>query len=234
MDPVNPVLPGEGRWLTGDTSVRASEEAGVQSDLTRTLQSTFQLSQKFFQLEDCMLSLWSRCSRSLMYSSSVEESARLKEDHMKEINSTVVRLPIFVLDGRTVPETDVVAESVEDTFPSSKCTVLCNGPWRDRDHGTHTQWQGMAFKKYIYEIKRARGESMTSWINRRSSDGHEKEIGNSACGEFLRINDDPSTNSRLAASPQGEIKRSRHCWSHDHDRGSLNIKHVEKSLPPVS
>ena len=48
MDPVNPVLPGEGRWLTGDTSVRASEEAGVQSDLTRTLQTTFQLSQKFF------------------------------------------------------------------------------------------------------------------------------------------------------------------------------------------
>ena len=35
MDPVNPVLLGEGRWLTGDTSVRASEEAGVQSDLTR-------------------------------------------------------------------------------------------------------------------------------------------------------------------------------------------------------
>ena len=24
----------------------------------------------------------------------------------------------------------------------------------------------MAFEKYIYEIKRARGESMTSWINR--------------------------------------------------------------------
>ena len=28
------------------------------------------------------------------------------------------------------------------------------------------QEEGMAFKKYIYEIKRARGESMTSWINR--------------------------------------------------------------------
>ena len=26
--------------------------------------------------------------------------------------------------------------------------------------------EGMAFKKYIYEIKRARGESMTSRINR--------------------------------------------------------------------
>ena len=121
MDPVNPVLPGEGRWLTGDTSVRASEEAGVQSDLTRTLQTTFQLSQKFFfQLEDCMLSLWSLCSRSLMYSSSVEESARLKEDHIKDINSTVVRLPIFVLDSKIVAETEVVAESVEDMFPSFK------------------------------------------------------------------------------------------------------------------
>ena len=28
MDPVNPVLPGEGRWLTGDASTRASEETG--------------------------------------------------------------------------------------------------------------------------------------------------------------------------------------------------------------
>ena len=28
------------------------------------------------------------------------------------------------------------------------------------------QEEGMAFKKYIYEIKRARGVSVTSWINR--------------------------------------------------------------------
>ena len=48
MDLVNPVLPGEGRWLTGDASALASEEAGVQPDLTRTLQTTFQLSQNFF------------------------------------------------------------------------------------------------------------------------------------------------------------------------------------------
>ena len=48
MDLVNPVLPGEGRWLTGDASARASEESGAQSDLTRTLQTTFRLSQKFF------------------------------------------------------------------------------------------------------------------------------------------------------------------------------------------
>ena len=123
-------------------------------------------SEVFFQLEDCMLSLCSLCSRSLMYSSSVEESVLLKEDHMKDISSTVIRLPIFVLDSKIVAETDVVAESVEDMFLSFKSMVLCNRPWRDGNHETHTQWQGMALKKYIYEIKRARGESMTSWINR--------------------------------------------------------------------
>ena len=47
------------------------------------------------------------------------------------------------------------------------------------------------------------------------------KTGNFAWGEFLRINDDPSTNSRLAASPQGEIERSGDCWSHDHDRRQL-------------
>ena len=60
-----------------------------------------------------------------MYSSSVEELVLLKEDHKKDINSTVVRLPIFVLDSKIVAETDVVAESVEDMFPSFKCMVLC-------------------------------------------------------------------------------------------------------------
>ena len=117
MEPVNPVFPGEGRWLIGDASAWASEETGVQSDLIRTLQTTFQLSQKFFlMLEDCMLSFWSLCSRSLMYSSSVEELVLLKEDHKKDINSSVVRLPDFCSW-----QTDVVAESVEDMFPSFKC-----------------------------------------------------------------------------------------------------------------
>ena len=32
MEPVNPVLPGEGRWLTGDASARALEETGMQLD----------------------------------------------------------------------------------------------------------------------------------------------------------------------------------------------------------
>ena len=167
VEPVNPVLPGEGRWLTGDASARASEKTGVQSDLIRTLQTTFQLSQKFFLgLEDYMLSFWSLCSRSLMCSSSVEELVWLKEDHKKDINSTVVRLPIFVLDSKIVAEADVVAESVADMFPSLQCMVLCNGPWSDGNHETRTQRQGVAFKKDIYEIRRARAESMTSWINR--------------------------------------------------------------------
>ena len=113
-----------------------------------------------------MLSFWSLVSRSLMCSSSVEELVLLKDDHKKDINSTVARPPILVLDSKIVAEADVVAESVEDMFPSFKCMVPYNGPWRKRNHETHTQWQGMAFKKYIYEIKRARGESMTSWINR--------------------------------------------------------------------
>ena len=72
----------------------------------------------------------------------------------------------FVLDSKIVAEAHVVAESVEDMFPSFKCMVPCNGLWRDGNFETHTQWQGMAFKKFIYEIKGARGESMTSWINR--------------------------------------------------------------------
>ena len=56
-EPVNPVLPGDGRWRTGDASARASEETGVQSDLIRTLPAICQLNQKLFlRLEDCMLS----------------------------------------------------------------------------------------------------------------------------------------------------------------------------------
>ena len=79
-----------------------------------------------------MLSLWSLCSRSLMYSSSVGESARLKDDHMKDISSTVVRLPIFVLDSKIVVETDVVAESVKDMFQvygALQWSLEGRGPW---------------------------------------------------------------------------------------------------------
>ena len=90
-------------------------------------------SEVLFQLEDCMLSFWSLCSRSLIYSSSVEESVRLKEDHMKDINSTVFRLPIFVLDSKIVAETDVVAESVEvskfQVYGALQWSFEGRGPW---------------------------------------------------------------------------------------------------------
>ena len=91
-----------------------SEEAGVQSDLIRTVQATFQLSQKFFLgLEDCMFSFRSLFSRSLMYSSPVEELVLTGE------------VPTLLLGSKTVAEADVVAESAEDMFPSFKCVVFC-------------------------------------------------------------------------------------------------------------
>ena len=167
-----------------------------------------------------MLSLWSLCSLSLMYSSSVEESARLKEDHVKDINSTVVRLPTFVLDSKIVAETDVVAESVEDMFPSFKCI------------GTRAQWQGTAFKKYIYEIKRARGESMTSWINRSDEAlmDMRKKLATAPGANSLE-------STMIPPQIQGWLLLHR-ARSRDQDivgvmtmtGGSLNIKLFEKSL----
>ena len=86
------------------------------------------------------------------------------------------------------------------------------------------QEEGMAFKKYIYEIKRARGESMTSWIN-RSDEALMDMRKKLAIAPGANVSEStmipPHTNSRLAASPQGEIERSGHCWSHDHDRRQL-------------
>ena len=183
-----------------------------------------------------MLSLWSLCSRSLMYSSSVEESAWLKEDHMKDINSFVVRLPIFVLDSKIVAETDVLAESVEDMLPSFKCFVLCNGPWGDREHWTYTHSQGMAFKKYIYEIKRARGdESMTSWIN-RSDEALMDTRKNLAT--LLGANSSEST--MIPPQIQGwlllhkaRLRDQEIVGVMNMTGGSLNIKLVEKSLPDL-
>ena len=240
-EPVNPVLPSEGRWLAGDASARAAEEAGVQSDLIRTPQATFQLSQKLFLgLEDCMLPFWSLFSRSLMYSSPVEELALLNEDHKRDINSTG-EIPTLVLDSKTIAEAGVVAESAEDMFPSFKCMVYCDGLRRDGNHETHTRlqhqrmgdasflkeetgelWQKMASQKYIYEIKRARGEPVTSWINR--SDEALMDIRK-------KLATAPGANSSestmIPPQNQGwlllhsEIERSGHCWSHDHDRRQL-------------
>ena len=77
----------------------------MQSDLMRTLQATFQLSQKpSLWLEDCMLSFWSLCSRSLMYSSSVEELVLLKITRKTSIQLWFVSN--FVLDSKIVAEAD--------------------------------------------------------------------------------------------------------------------------------
>ena len=144
----------------------------------------------------------------------------------------MVRLPVFVLDSKIVAETDVVAESVEDMFPSFMCVVLCKGPWRDGNHETHTQWQGLAFKKYIYEIKRAKGESMTSWINR--SDEALMDMR-----KKLATAPEANSSESTMIPPQIQCRLLLHrARLRDQDivgvmtmtGGSLNIKLVEKSL----
>ena len=87
----------------------------------------------------------------------------------------------------------------------------------------------MAFKKYIYEIERARGESMTSWINRSDEALMDmmKKLA-TALGANSSTNNGPSTNSRLAASLQGETQRSGHCWSHHHDKRELEHQTCRK------
>ena len=161
---MNPVLPGEGRWLTGEASARASEETGVQSDqdssnnLSTESEVFFSWKIACFHCGRCVLARW--CALHCGRVGTVER--RSHERHQFNCGST----SNFVLYSKIVADTDVVAESVDDIFPVSSVWCFAMGSWRDGDHGTHTQWQGMAFKKYIHEIKRARGESMTSWINR--------------------------------------------------------------------
>ena len=84
------------------------------------------------------------------------------------------------------------------------------------------EWPGMAFKKYIFEIKRARGESMTSWINR--SDEAVMDMRK-------KLATAPGANSTESTMIPPQIQG----WLLLHrarlrDRGSLNIKLVEKSL----
>ena len=57
MEPMNPALPGERRWLPGDASARASEESGVPiypvqarlDELLRRLESQESLIRSFKQ-----------------------------------------------------------------------------------------------------------------------------------------------------------------------------------------
>ena len=78
----------------------------------------------------------------------------------------------------------------------------------------------MALKNYTYEIKRAKDESMTSWINRSDEAlmDMRKELAsapgaNSSESSMIP----PQIRGWLATSSQSESTRSGHCWSHDHD-----------------
>ena len=95
------------------------------------------------------------------------------------------------------------------------------------------QEEGMAFKNCTYEIKRARDESMTSWINR--SDEALMDMRKKPASAFGEISSEssmipPQIQGWLATSSQSESTRSGHCWSHDHDKGSLSVELVEESL----
>ena len=95
-----------------------------------------------------------------------------------------------------------------------------------------TQEEGISFKKYIYEIKRARGESLTSWINR--SDEALMDMRK-------KLTTAPGANSSESTMIPPQIQG----WLFLHRTklrdqdivgvmtmtgGSLNIKLVEKSL----
>ena len=94
------------------------------------------------------------------------------------------------------------------------------------------QEEGMAFTKYIHEIKRARGESMTSWINR--SDGALMDM-RKKLASALGANSSEST--MIPPQIQGWLLLHRARLRYQDivvvmtmTGGSLNIELVEKSL----
>ena len=64
-------------------------------------------------------------------------------------------------------------------------------------------------------------------------DGHEKQNDVSTRCTFFRTHTGPSTNSRMATSSQSEIARSRHCWSHDHDRRQSEYQTCRQVSSPM-
>ena len=94
------------------------------------------------------------------------------------------------------------------------------------------QEEGMAFTKYIHEIRRARGESMTSWINR--SDGALMDM-RKKLASALGANSSEST--MIPPRIQGWLLLHRARLRYQDivvvmtmTGGSLNIELVEKSL----
>ena len=94
------------------------------------------------------------------------------------------------------------------------------------------QKECMAFKKYICEIKRAKGESMTSWIN--SSDEALMEMSKKLA---TAPGSNSSESTMIPPQIQGKLLLHR-ARSRDQDivcvmtmtGGSLNVKLVEKAL----
>ena len=99
-------------------------------------------------------------------------------------------------------------------------------------NGCSSQEEGMAFKKYIYEIKRARGESMTSWIN-----GSDEALMDMRKKLASAPGAKPSESTMIPPQIQGWLLLHRGRLR-DQDivgvmtmtGGSLSIKLVEKSL----
>ena len=136
-------------------------------------------------------------------------------------------------------------------FPSFKRTVFCNGLRRDGNHETHTrlqpqrmgddlllkevtgeQWQGMAFKKYTYEIKRARGESMTSWINRSDEAlmDMRKKLATAPGASSSESTMIPPKIQGWLLLHRAKLRDQDIVGAMTMTGGSLNIKLVEKSL----
>ena len=91
----------------------------------------------------------------------------------------------------------------------------------------------MTLKKKIYEIKRARGDFMTSWINRSDEAlmDMRKKLATAPGAKSSDSTMIPSTDSRMAAASQSGIARSGHCWSHDHDKRSPDFETCREISP---
>ena len=231
MDPVTPVLPREGPWLTGEASARAADETGVQLDpmqarldellrrlenqesLIRTLQATqvplvegvqetgwwtTETPQPQQQPDDDEWWYENDQWSGRGWSQGWNDWSSASWSNAKPTNNPTT-VPRWKRDAKLFDdhEFDVLmykrgSNPGDHCFPVPRLISALTG--RAREHLRMTgdldrfavdggleqfleylktkmgirwpQEEGMAFKKYIYDIKRAKGESMTSWINR--------------------------------------------------------------------